>query len=275
MTRQVRRVGRVIGDLTRVGACTRHALRGWWWVLPLAWVAAPSRLSSSGISRLRGRQILLSLRCGARVFCRLDEVFTVVEVFGLGEYEGAALQSGSRAPVIVDVGANIGVATVWLAWRFPEATIVAIEPDGDAILRLRKNIAINGLTQRVQSIHGGVGARDGTAALHHGRTSSVNTLEPSTGRDDEELVQVLSLGSVISLAGGYIGVLKIDCEGAEYEFLSGDVSPGPAVIGMIVGEYHRGGSREHRALVALLRLHGYEVETKRTSGLCGTFCARV
>src|SRR3954454_22620498 len=34
-----------------------------------------------------------------------------------------------HAPLIIDGGANIGLATRWFATHFPEAKIVAVEPD--------------------------------------------------------------------------------------------------------------------------------------------------
>lgn len=276
MVSNLRHLHSVANEILGFATGTRRELRGWWWILPLAWLGAPSRLSASGIGGLRGKELLLSLRCGARVLCRLDEVFTIVEVFGLRQYEAAALPSRESQSVIVDVGANIGVATVWLAWRFPEAQIVAIEPGREALRRLMYNITVNGLDSRVKVIHGGVGAQDGVvASLERGTTSSVNRLVASTGAEIGERVDVLSLRSVAAVAGGYIDLLKIDCEGAEYAFFHGDLSPTPSLIGMIVGEYHRGHSREHDELMESLALSGYDLQSKVSDGPYGTFVARV
>jgi FkbM family methyltransferase len=43
--------------------------------------------------------------------------------------------------VIVDLGANIGVASAQLATRFPEATILAVEPDPGNAAACRRNLA--------------------------------------------------------------------------------------------------------------------------------------
>ncbi|MBK6790779.1 MAG: FkbM family methyltransferase [Betaproteobacteria bacterium] len=42
---------------------------------------------------------------------------------------------------IVDAGAHIGLATVYLATRFPQATIVALEPEPSNYRLLCKNVA--------------------------------------------------------------------------------------------------------------------------------------
>lgn len=275
MFRSLRHFPGATREILRLVAGTRREIRGWWWILPLAWIGAPSRLSASGIGGVRGRELSLSLRCGARILCRLDEVFTVIEVFALHQYGAAALRSTDRTPVIVDVGANIGVATVWLAWRFPDAQIVAIEPTREVRGRLMYNIRVNALDSRVRVIDGGVGGQDGIATLRHGTTSSVNQLVAYGGLDGAERVEVLSLRSVLAAADGHIDLLKIDCEGAEYGFLRGDLSPNPSLIEMIVGEYHRGGSQEHAELMESLEREGYHVQSKATDGPYGTFTCGV
>lgn len=47
--------------------------------------------------------------------------------------------SSSKRPVIIDCGANIGMASVWYAHRFPEALIYAIEPEPENFSMLLKN----------------------------------------------------------------------------------------------------------------------------------------
>lgn len=258
-------------DVRRFTSGTRGEVRGWWWILPLAWFVAPSRLGLPGVERLRSRVLVVTLRSGWSIRCRIDEVFTIVEVFGLREYGDAHFTPSSSRAVIVDVGANIGVATVWLARRFPEAEVLAIEPSKDALGRLRDNVERNRLGGRVKAIYGGVGARDGRAALLAGATSSLNRLGPETGRDREEVVPVFSLRSVVAAAGGFVDLLKVDCEGAEYDLFSGDLPISPSVVGVIVGEFHRAGTPEHQRLMQRFGANGYSVRITLRSGGCGTF----
>src|SRR5579862_10008371 len=48
------------------------------------------------------------------------------EIFARQNYE---FTSTRENPVILDCGANIGMATFYFKWRFPEAQITSFEPD--------------------------------------------------------------------------------------------------------------------------------------------------
>jgi hypothetical protein len=47
-------------------------------------------------------------------------------IFTQDEY---AFSSEEDAPVIIDAGAHIGIATLYFKWHYPQARITAIEPD--------------------------------------------------------------------------------------------------------------------------------------------------
>lgn len=67
------------------------------------------------------------------------------------------LNQGHR-PLIIDGGANIGLATLWFARHFPEAQIVAVEPDEANFSILQKNT--RHLGDRVTLVQGGVWHRN-------------------------------------------------------------------------------------------------------------------
>src|SRR5207302_1206777 len=56
-----------------------------------------------------------------------------------GKYE--ELLSSGKTPVIIDCGANIGLAAVWFKHQFPRAAIVAIEPSPSNYRILLRNLA--------------------------------------------------------------------------------------------------------------------------------------
>ena len=58
----------------------------------------------------------------------------------LSERYEAILASG-RTPVIIDAGANIGLAALWFHARYPKAKIYAVEPDDANMDMLRRNVA--------------------------------------------------------------------------------------------------------------------------------------
>jgi FkbM family methyltransferase len=60
------------------------------------------------------------------------------EVFLDNAYSGVTIHP--KGP-IVDLGANIGVSTLWFAMKWPSSRIYSIEPDPENMRRLNQNIA--------------------------------------------------------------------------------------------------------------------------------------
>lgn len=76
------------------------------------------------------------------------------------------LESGSR-PLIIDAGANIGLASLYFTTKFPSAQIVAVEPSKDNTVLLAKNLA-------------GTNARIHRAAIHSG-APVITLFDPKQG----------------------------------------------------------------------------------------------
>jgi len=51
--------------------------------------------------------------------------------------------------VIVDVGAHVGMVAIWLALRYPQITVIAVEPEPLNLSHLRTNIAAHGVNNIV------------------------------------------------------------------------------------------------------------------------------
>lgn len=60
----------------------------------------------------------------------------------------------ARPRTILDLGSGIGSVALYLAWAFPEAEITAIEVQEVSHSLLVRNVALNGLVDRVRTIHG-------------------------------------------------------------------------------------------------------------------------
>jgi hypothetical protein len=50
-----------------------------------------------------------------------------------------SILKAGKIPTIVDAGANVGAASLWFLQQFPEAAVVAIEPEPGNLSVLRKN----------------------------------------------------------------------------------------------------------------------------------------
>jgi len=82
-----------------------------------------------------------------------SDVDTFFQVFVNAEYDVSGTPQWSwlnrryddmilrkERPLIIDCGANIGLASLWFASRFPQADMLAIEPDESNVALMRKNL---------------------------------------------------------------------------------------------------------------------------------------
>jgi FkbM family methyltransferase len=134
-----------------------------------------------------------------------------------------AFKTTRRQPVIIDCGANIGLASIWFATAFPECRVWAYEADPDICKILESNIRDLGFSDRV-SVHNkaiwcdakGVefeqeGGFSGQVTGHSHELVKKRTLVPSA-----------TLGDILS-GMEHVDLLKIDIEGAEHQALTSDI----------------------------------------------------
>jgi FkbM family methyltransferase len=158
---------------------------------------------------------------------------------------------------ILDMGANVGMATIWFALKAPSARIIAVEPDPTARGSLKANVAANSLGDRVDVVGVAVGAAAGTAHLQSDG-GSVFSMLGSEGDGPE--VKVVSLSELLESCNlDHVDVLKIDCEGMEYDVFAHADADVLDRIGTVVGEYHAFGGHKGSELKALLAPGGFHL----------------
>ncbi len=159
----------------------------------------------------------------------------ISEIFVEGTYEVGDLPSDS---VIVDCGANIGVATFFFHLRYRPRSIVAFEPDPSAYELLVTNVTANGWTEVAAKQHA-LSDRTGTMDLFFDPADAAS-LRVSGLRERVSVasraVECVRLSSVLP---DHVDLLKIDVEGMEWAIL-GDLVEANALgqIDRIAIEYH-------------------------------------
>jgi FkbM family methyltransferase len=161
------------------------------------------------------------------------EVAALWTVFVGGEY-GDFLPA-QPPQLVVDAGANVGSATLWFRERFPEARVIAIEPNPDAFARLKSNV---GDDPNIHVVNAALSDSDGRASFAlESATSLQGRLQdhdgPGGGMVD---VDALTLGTVRArfAHGAEIDLLKLNIEGAEWPILAGPM----AGVGTVAMEIH-------------------------------------
>lgn len=199
------RTPRPPGYKLRAGlAYTRLAL-----LLPVGWL----------LRRRRAR--FLGLRVEAASYWNIFYLFG--EIFVRGEYHFVADRPD---PVVLDIGANVGFATLYVKLLYPGAVVHAFEPDPAAVAMLRRNVARNGL--RDVHVHAAaVSDAAGTAEFYVDSRPGELTMgllpQRLAGRESVvRRVPTVALADVLAglAAGARIGLLKMDIEGYEAEVLA-------------------------------------------------------
>jgi FkbM family methyltransferase len=110
---------------------------------------------------------------------------------------------------ILDIGANVGFFSVAARSHYPRATIHAYEPNRRVLPFLRSNTAPLGIDIYPEA----VGAHSGyVSMLDIGDSNQARTLSNGDG----DILQV-SLDTAVERLGGTVDLLKLDCEGAEWD----------------------------------------------------------
>lgn len=122
--------------------------------------------------------------------------------------------------LMLDVGANIGVWSLFLARHFPESKIVSIEANPATFDILTDHIELNGYTN-IELHQCGVGYRPGVLPLHLNKTGNRggDSFVHSEKRSDAIDVPIKRLSDIISADGPEIEFMKIDIEGMELDVL--------------------------------------------------------
>jgi FkbM family methyltransferase len=158
------------------------------------------------------------------------DVLTYKQVFLDNEYDFRAVEGPQ---VIVDAGANIGLASILFANRFPQAKVFAIEPEHDNFNLLADNTRSYDNIVPLQ------------AALW-GENTTIHLTDPGDGAwgfmtepaGEGHAVTAITVDRLMRDNGiDHIDILKVDIEGAEKEVFA-DTSAWIDRVGSIIVELH-------------------------------------
>lgn len=159
--------------------------------------------------------------------------------------------------IVVDVGANVGVFANHVATKFPEIELHCYEPDP----RAYKDLLFN--TRGINASTYSEAVSECSAVIQFAcepQTVSSRILHKTFQSDSQDLIQVASrnLSEVICrLRTRNPGrLIKLDCEGAEYQIIEqSDIS----FFDHIVGELHKTDDRKPKDAANRLMALGYSI----------------
>lgn len=196
-------------------------------------------------------------------------------------------ESKNESPIIIDAGAHIGLASLYFKHIFPDAKIVAIEPNPINFEILEININQNSITD-IRSINCGLSSNGGNKQLYidssfrkwfstgsfqqkaWNKTQDTKAIEIPTKTLDEAIHF-----AVTQFKSKKINLIKMDIEGAEQAVLKN--SKLLNIVDSIYIEYHPTKDQDLVILTNKLKKSGYRVEIEengKEKGLKLLYCKR-
>lgn len=201
-----------------------------WWAYPLYRL----RLTRGEFVsyKLRSGQTMM-LRSGTSDFLVFNDIF-LDGVYDAPEIPWKTLQS------VIDVGAHVGVFALYVASQSPTAHVISYEPEPSNIHTFRKTVEASGLHDRVIIEPVGIAGQEGELNMHvmPGRGEQ-NSLYRQTESSRTISVPVTTLAKAFEKHGiAHCDLLKVNCEGAEYDMFYGLSDEYFKRIDRIVMNYH-------------------------------------
>ena len=121
------------------------------------------------------------------------------------------------AQLILDCGANAGYSSAYFLSRYPQASLIAIEPDPDNFKLLERNLTP--YAGRYQAINSAIWSHPIGVVLSEDRLGLGNecarTVRPARP-GEKSVMTTLDVGTILDRSGfARISILKMDIEGAE------------------------------------------------------------
>jgi FkbM family methyltransferase len=231
------------------------------WSIKMGWIVRALRLSlehrmtakeMAGFAWARLSRRVQDLEVRGLSFPDADPVVwtQIFHIILLEEYSPPGFQV-DRGNVVLDIGANRGVFVAYAVLCGAEE-VHAFEPNRSNFDHLVKLVERNRLAQ-VETAQKAVSDSEGPIKLYvNARHSRHSIIEPNVLPEEEhsavEVVDSIRLDDIVQ-SRGPIDLIKMDCEGAEFEILLGASDKTLARIDRMVVEYH--GSSDSPELAGL------------------------
>jgi len=176
---------------------------------------------------------LEGLKYGIRLRPNSTDITAFKAIFLFGDYD---IKMDSEPRVIVDAGANVGLASIYFANKYPSAKIIAIELDSDNFKLLNYNTANY---PQIETIHAGVWYQNEILKFEKENIGhwayKINNDTESVGEE----VKSITMATIINKYKiNQIDLFKVDIEGAEEELFTIGAKKWLPNVKQIVIEFH-------------------------------------
>ncbi|MDR1418168.1 MAG: FkbM family methyltransferase [Endomicrobium sp.] len=152
-----------------------------------------------------------------------------------------------QGDVAIDIGANVGMVSLLLAKKYPFLKIYAFEPCKPTYESLKSNIKLNNIPDGTITAYNMAVTKDGRNicmsydSCASGNSNMFNFLNNNILCEKINNVKSITLDEIFKRHNiNECKLLKIDCEGAEYEILYNTKLENLKNINHLRGEFHEG-----------------------------------
>ena len=210
----------------------------------------------------------------------VEEFLILEEVFVTKDYNFIS----DKKTTVIDIGANIGISSLYFSTLDCVDKIYAFEPVVDTFSQAQYNFSLNKALHKVTSIKNiGLGKSDRTETVFYNKQSKGNVgvrglLSPSytnnkssEERDIKIVETTKEIQAIIDNSNGQKIMIKMDCEGAEYEIFE-NLSDSNLLskIDIIIMEWHDKGSK---TIEDTLIKFGFNIFSRDLSSITGIITA--
>ena len=170
---------------------------------------------------LKNNECIAEFRNGIKCIIRnRSDTVVFLENFFLDSYDRVEGFMIKENDTVIDIGAHIGYFTIYAAKKAKKGKVISFEPSKESFKVLKNNLKINNI-QNVNIENIGVRNESGNSILYVDRDNEIgNSMFSNDKNLIKENVQVTSITEIIKKYNvKSIDLLKLDCEGAEYEII--------------------------------------------------------
>lgn len=151
--------------------------------------------------------------------------------------------------MVLDIGANVGMVSLLLAKKYPFLKIYAFEPVKDSYESFKANIKLNNIAASIINAYNMAVTKDGRDVCmsydpcNSGHSNMFDFLSSSFFYYKITNVKSITLDEIFKQNNiNEVKLLKIDCEGAEYEILYNTSLENLKKTKHMRGEFHESGT---------------------------------
>ncbi|SIM60515.1 SAM-dependent methyltransferase [Cuniculiplasma divulgatum] len=205
--------------------------------------------------------VVLKNLSGVKLKCRLREGFDFGHIFEI--FEKNTYPQNFKNSMVIDIGASTADSCIYFAINGANE-VYGLEPMKESYELAVYNVMVNNLTSKVHIINAACSSKSGSVYLNvsskNPNANSINQSKTVKGIginfDSRILVDSISLKDIIYQYNlTKVDLLKMDCEGCEYEVFQNIEESDISIINNIILEFHDG----IKFLPDLLKRHGFDV----------------